>query len=149
MRSTAIFALAAASVAFADQSDSFKAIKDLVDSDVKAAASGSFSASTSGTVGTQFLPGKKDSSKESSTPDIAERAATQQVYGQCGGGSYSGPTSCASGSQCYRRDATYSQCLPTVQQIYGQCGGTSYFGTNACQAGSTCKKLRSDYSQCM
>lgn len=164
MRSTAIFALAAASgFAFAEQSDSFKTIKNLVDNDVnsdfEATAGGSFKAG----LGAGFLPAGSDVAKDasgSSSPDakaatgtvadsIDARDATQQVYGQCGGGKYKGPTECASGSKCYRRDDSYSQCLPLVQQAYGQCGGNSYFGTNACAEGSECKQLRPDYKQCM
>jgi len=40
-------------------------------------------------------------------------AATQSVYGQCGGTGWTGPTACASGSTCTAVSAPYySQCLP-------------------------------------
>jgi hypothetical protein len=166
MRSTAILALAAVSgFAFAEQAeqaDTFKAVKSLIDNEVKSdfAASAGGSVQAAGNVGTQFLPSDKEGSSSSSgaaknasdasdASSMAARDATQQVYGQCGGGKYSGPTNCAGGSKCYRRDDSYSQCLPLVQQAYGQCAGNSYFGTNACAPGSECKKLRADYSQCI
>ncbi|KAF9077774.1 glycoside hydrolase [Rhodocollybia butyracea] len=39
--------------------------------------------------------------------------ATQSLFGQCGGVSYTGPTACASGSTCEEQSIYYSQCLPS------------------------------------
>lgn len=39
-------------------------------------------------------------------------AATQSVYGQCGGNGWTGPTVCASGSTCTYSNDYYSQCVP-------------------------------------
>jgi cellulose 1,4-beta-cellobiosidase len=39
--------------------------------------------------------------------------ATQSVFGQCGGVTYSGPTVCAAGSTCQESSIYYSQCLPS------------------------------------
>lgn len=126
-------------------------LKDSAEGSLSASASAS--ASASGSIdGQETQPEQEKSAIVVPIDDFSNlfsRQAVQQVYGQCGGGSYSGPTNCASGSNCYTRDSTYSQCLPTVQQAYGQCGGTSYFGTSACVTGSTCQQLRSDFSQCM
>jgi len=38
--------------------------------------------------------------------------ATQPMYGQCGGESWTGSTSCVSGATCQYSNAWYSQCLP-------------------------------------
>jgi cellulose 1,4-beta-cellobiosidase len=47
-----------------------------------------------------------------STTTSTAPAATQTIYGQCGGQGYSGPTACASGSTCTSSSPYYSQCLP-------------------------------------
>ncbi|KAL0961255.1 hypothetical protein HGRIS_006217 [Hohenbuehelia grisea] len=38
--------------------------------------------------------------------------AQSQVWGQCGGNGWSGPTTCVSGSTCVKQNDWYSQCLP-------------------------------------
>ncbi|KAM0341371.1 hypothetical protein ACHAPU_010014 [Fusarium lateritium] len=38
--------------------------------------------------------------------------AAVQVYGQCGGGAYTGDTECPSGSTCVEASKWYSQCIP-------------------------------------
>ncbi|EUC62325.1 carbohydrate-binding module family 1 protein [Rhizoctonia solani AG-3 Rhs1AP] len=40
--------------------------------------------------------------------------AQQPVYAQCGGASWTGATTCATGSTCVRQSEWYSQCLPGV-----------------------------------
>ncbi|KAF9034287.1 hypothetical protein BJ165DRAFT_1417416 [Panaeolus papilionaceus] len=39
-------------------------------------------------------------------------AQTQQLWGQCGGQGYNGPTQCVSGSYCNYQNPYYSQCIP-------------------------------------
>ncbi|WYZ43294.1 hypothetical protein EsH8_VI_000993 [Colletotrichum jinshuiense] len=41
----------------------------------------------------------------------ASSGATVGAWGQCGGGSYSGPTACVSGFKCVKTNEWYSQCL--------------------------------------
>ncbi|KAF4973216.1 hypothetical protein FSARC_421 [Fusarium sarcochroum] len=41
--------------------------------------------------------------------------AAVQLYGQCGGGAYSGETKCPSGSSCVAANEWYSQCIPGAQ----------------------------------
>ncbi|KAK6528321.1 Endoglucanase EG-II [Arthrobotrys megalospora] len=43
---------------------------------------------------------------------VGAAAAQQQVWGQCGGIGYTGPTTCAAGSYCSVLNPYYSQCLP-------------------------------------
>ncbi|APA09198.1 hypothetical protein sscle_04g039680 [Sclerotinia sclerotiorum 1980 UF-70] len=43
---------------------------------------------------------------------VATTAAQQAAYGQCGGVSWTGATSCATGSTCVYQNQYYSQCLP-------------------------------------
>ncbi|CAK5133814.1 unnamed protein product, partial [Aphanomyces euteiches] len=49
---------------------------------------------------------------------IAALAATAQaqvaVWGQCGGTGYSGSTTCAAGSVCFKQNDYYSQCTPSA-----------------------------------
>ncbi|KAK0755113.1 hypothetical protein B0T18DRAFT_315448 [Schizothecium vesticola] len=44
----------------------------------------------------------------------ADSQATQALYGQCGGQTYTGPTRCPSGSYCknIENNVYYSQCVP-------------------------------------
>lgn len=46
----------------------------------------------------------------------AVSAATQPLYAQCGGVSWTGGTVCASGSTCVAQNTYYSQCLPSSNQ---------------------------------
>lgn len=39
-------------------------------------------------------------------------SAQQQLWGQCGGQGYSGPTTCVSGAVCSFLNEWYSQCTP-------------------------------------
>ncbi|KAM5352213.1 hypothetical protein ACJ41O_004936 [Fusarium nematophilum] len=41
--------------------------------------------------------------------------AAVQIYGQCGGGAFSGETECPSGSTCVQHNEWYSQCVPDAQ----------------------------------
>ncbi|KAJ7021392.1 glycoside hydrolase, partial [Mycena alexandri] len=43
---------------------------------------------------------------------IATTLAQSPVWGQCGGVSWTGPTTCATGSACVQQSEWYSQCLP-------------------------------------
>ncbi|KAJ3984228.1 glycoside hydrolase [Lentinula detonsa] len=43
--------------------------------------------------------------------------STVPVYGQCGGESYSGPTTCAAGSICVYQNDFYSQCIPGTSSV--------------------------------
>ncbi|TGO34025.1 hypothetical protein BHYA_0215g00010 [Botrytis hyacinthi] len=54
---------------------------------------------------------------------VATAAAQQAVYGQCGGSSWTGATTCAVGSTCVYQNVYYSQCLP------GAVSGTSSLKT--------------------
>lgn len=45
------------------------------------------------------------------TTTTSASAATQTIYGQCGGSGWTGPTACASGSTCKQSNQWYSQCL--------------------------------------
>ncbi|KAK6527381.1 hypothetical protein TWF281_010561 [Arthrobotrys megalospora] len=45
------------------------------------------------------------------TPIIEQRATCADLYGQCGGSGWAGPTCCASGSVCTYSNEWYSQCL--------------------------------------
>lgn len=38
--------------------------------------------------------------------------AAVQIYGQCGGGAFTGETECAEGSSCVAQNEWYSQCIP-------------------------------------
>ncbi|KAI0078942.1 Oligoxyloglucan reducing end-specific cellobiohydrolase [Panus rudis PR-1116 ss-1] len=59
----------------------------------------------------------KSSSSVSTTPasttTSSAPAATQTVWGQCGGIEFTGPTVCASGSTCKVQNDYYSQCVPS------------------------------------
>ncbi|KAF5656838.1 pectate lyase [Fusarium heterosporum] len=43
--------------------------------------------------------------------------AAVQVYGQCGGGAYTGDTECPSGSTCVEASKWYSQCIPNSKGV--------------------------------
>ncbi|KAJ3775865.1 cellulase CEL7A [Lentinula raphanica] len=69
--------------------------------------------SSSGSTGTGTGTGSgTGSSSTAPTSTGSAPAATQTVYGQCGGVGYTGPTACASGSTCTESSTYYSQCLP-------------------------------------
>lgn len=85
------------------------------------------------------------------------------LFGQCGGTSYKGLTTCAPGLTCFVQNAFYSQCLencpngwlcngkpdPNQAELYGQCGGLGYKGPNKCAPGSICFMQHEYYSQCL
>lgn len=48
-------------------------------------------------------------------PVVEERQNCAQLWGQCGGNGFTGPTCCASGSTCVKQNDWYSQCLPGSQ----------------------------------
>lgn len=76
-------------------------------------------------------------------------------YDQCGGGlEFKGPTCCALGSTCVRRNRNYLQCLPKkvtdeCQAMYHQCGGYGWTGATCCQEGSRCVDESEYYGQCL
>ena len=43
---------------------------------------------------------------------VAAVSAQQSPYGQCGGSSYAGPTSCTAGYTCSSYNPYYYQCIP-------------------------------------
>lgn len=80
------------------------------------------------------------------------------IYGQCGGINWSGPTKCSKGLKCQVQNPYYSQCLkvescaatrPATVPKYGQCGGKDYKDVTKCVTGSVCKELNPYYSQCL
>lgn len=99
--------------------------------------------------------------------NCATTGATQTIYGQCGGGTYTGPTACPSTASCESQNGYYSQCLPTAtgmmtststtttgacrptQTEYGQCGGEGWGCSTVCPAGTTCQMQNEHYSQCL
>ncbi|KAJ3879236.1 glycoside hydrolase [Lentinula edodes] len=52
-----------------------------------------------------------------STALIVSAQTTVPVYGQCGGESYTGPTTCAAGSICVFQNDFYSQCIPGTSSV--------------------------------
>lgn len=59
-------------------------------------------------------------------PVLEDRQTTcVALYGQCGGGSYSGSTCCASGSTCVFNSQFYSQCLPGTASSSSSTASTS------------------------
>ncbi|KAJ3811260.1 glycoside hydrolase [Lentinula lateritia] len=54
---------------------------------------------------------------------------TVPVYGQCGGESYTGPTTCAAGSICVFQNDFYSQCIPGTSSVTSSGTGTSTTST--------------------
>lgn len=57
-----------------------------------------------------FTPSFRPSTKPLATPTVA--SALAQLYGQCGGLTYTGPTTCPTGSTCVYNGIYYSQCVP-------------------------------------
>ncbi|KAL5494893.1 hypothetical protein ACEPAI_355 [Sanghuangporus weigelae] len=73
---------------------------------------------TSVPTSTQTAKSQASSSTVLSTPvaitsSVPSSTATANVYGQCGGAGWTGPTVCASGSTCTYSNAWYSQCIPS------------------------------------
>ncbi|TDZ38119.1 Endoglucanase-4 [Colletotrichum trifolii] len=80
---------------------------------------------------------------------------TQNMYGQCGGSNYNGPTMCPEYATCSTVNPYYAQCTPRpfaagegYQSMYGQCGGVNYAGATKCVPGATCSTVNPYYAQC-
>ncbi|OQR92672.1 hypothetical protein ACHHYP_03343 [Achlya hypogyna] len=79
-------------------------------------------------------------------------ADTVELWGQCGGNTYVGDTTCVAGSYCKFLGDSYSQCQPGGTDeigVWGQCGGEGYTGATTCASGSYCKTWNPQYSQCV
>ncbi|GAB0490235.1 hypothetical protein MMPV_001467 [Pyropia vietnamensis] len=77
------------------------------------------------------------------------------LWGQCGGREYEGPTACAVGLVCDRRDDYYSQCRPPPTRPgqvgpWERCGGRGYppRASTTCVDGFVCRRLSEWFSQC-
>jgi cellulose 1,4-beta-cellobiosidase len=79
-------------------------------SNIKIGAIGSTFGSGSGTSPGTPASSSRASSAPSSTPTSGS-GAKAPLYGQCGGATWNGPTTCASGT-CKKQSQYYSQCLP-------------------------------------
>ncbi|KAK2059068.1 family 61 glycosyl hydrolase [Colletotrichum caudatum] len=80
---------------------------------------------------------------------------TQNMYGQCGGLQYAGPTKCPAYGTCSSVNPWYSQCTPApvpsgVQPLYGQCGGMNWPAESPtdCVPGARCSTVNPYYAQC-
>ncbi|KAK1702532.1 endoglucanase-4 [Colletotrichum lupini] len=80
---------------------------------------------------------------------------TQNLYGQCGGMNYAGPTRCPDYATCTTINPYYAQCSPApvpagAQSLYGQCGGINWPAESptSCVPGATCKTANPYYAQC-
>ncbi|KAJ3967454.1 glycoside hydrolase [Lentinula raphanica] len=62
---------------------------------------------------------------------------TVPVYGQCGGESYTGPTTCAAGSACVYQNDFYSQCIPGASTASTSSISASSTGTSTTSTVST------------
>ncbi|KAK1637934.1 glycosyl hydrolase family 61-domain-containing protein [Colletotrichum phormii] len=79
----------------------------------------------------------------------------QNLYGQCGGSNYAGPTRCPDYASCATVNPYYAQCTPGpvpagAQSLYGQCGGMNWPAESptSCVPGATCKTANPYYAQC-
>ncbi|KAI3539684.1 endoglucanase-4 [Colletotrichum abscissum] len=80
---------------------------------------------------------------------------SQNLYGQCGGMNYAGPTRCPDYATCTTINPYYAQCSPApvpagAQSLYGQCGGINWPAESptSCVPGATCKTANPYYAQC-
>jgi len=73
-------------------------------------------------------------------------ASQAPVYGQCGGQSWTGPTTCASGSTCVVSNPYYSQCLPGSSSGGGGSGTTTTTTTSAAPTGTTVPSVGNPYT---
>ncbi|OHF01906.1 endoglucanase-4 [Colletotrichum orchidophilum] len=80
---------------------------------------------------------------------------TQNLYGQCGGSNYAGPTKCPEYASCATVNSYYAQCTPGpvppgAQSLYGQCGGINWPAESptSCVPGATCTTANAYYAQC-
>ncbi|KAI0091083.1 endo-1,4-B-xylanase A [Irpex rosettiformis] len=67
--------------------------------------------------------------------------AQSQVWGQCGGQGWTGPTTCVSGSTCVAQNAWYSQCLPGNLQSSGSTSAPSTTTTSSGSQSTSTAKL--------
>jgi hypothetical protein len=78
----------------------------------------------------------------------------QEIYGQCGGKYWKGPTRCVCNAECHFISDIYASCQPVVPQPgqvvqYGTCGGQNYLGPVECVCGYICVYRNPYYSQCL
>lgn len=74
---------------------------------------------------------------------------------QCGGQSWTGPTSCRGQNVCSVVSDYYSMCVPTDMAtdvgcagLWEQCAGKEFKGEGCCVDGTVCKFVNKYYSQC-
>ena len=85
---------------------------------------------------------------------VPKSGAVAKLWAQCGGKGYSGPTKCAAGAKCKKKNARYSQCVrkrkskARGQAVWKQCGGKAYKGEAKCASGNRCVLINKYYSQC-
>jgi len=84
---------------------------------------------------------------------IEEVESCQEIFGQCGGNAWEGPTCCVGGTTCTKKNDWYSQCLPlpvdNCVAYYGKCGGKDFPGpTTCCIASQECVSMSEYYSGC-
>lgn len=80
--------------------------------------------------------------------DPCRSSSVSQLYQQCGGKNWNGPTTCAPCSTCQRQNDYYSQCRASScpgLPLYAQC----HQGATACQACSKCVVQSQYYAQCL
>jgi hypothetical protein len=84
-----------------------------------------------------------------------ESSGVAQLYDQCGGQGWSGPTTCVAFADCQRQNQWYSQCVPGeippeagVAGLWEKCGGQGHTGPTECAQGGTCVRQSQYYSQC-
>ncbi|KAI0275209.1 glycosyl hydrolase family 61-domain-containing protein [Gloeopeniophorella convolvens] len=79
-------------------------------STISTVTSSSISSTTASSSTTSKSSSSSTKSSTSSAPSSTQ-TGTVQKYGQCGGSSYTGPTTCISGTTCTYSNPYYSQCL--------------------------------------
>jgi hypothetical protein len=75
------------------------------------------------------------------------------LFKQCGGDGYTGPTCCGSGKWCKYINQWWFQCEAggndgVQTELYKQCGGQNYYGPTCCGAGRRCKYINQYWAQC-
>jgi len=69
---------------------------------------------TTTTSGTTFSTTTKSTATTTTTSSgRGASTSTQTLYGQCGGGGYTGPTVCVASATCSTANSYYAQCIPT------------------------------------
>lgn len=104
---------------------------------------------------TQAAPVEPEVGQTDTSPQVGFGSGCSDLWGQCGGSHYQGPTCCSADSECHWFDEYYSQCLPAAQTsesqcnaLWMQCGGSLWKGATCCETGGECTYLNSWYSQC-